>query len=751
MKINDNLDEYQNTIPILKFYLESYVYRDVLVSPPEPFKHQAIDVIKELDLIQSKLPASGQNTYENAVDFYEDIMDIFRKLKDAQTWFTPPCFSNFIYALPYTLSLKSDENNKLIVVVSEPSISDILQKFNTEFPDQPDLSGKTVKTIKIGNEAVDAVTLLQDWGRKNAFTSKSNNSVLNQASIDFSERPAEFYAHPTQNISITYVDENESDKTVELPFYAYVIKSMTSLNDICPAKKAVSGDGATLFKQAQHTIWSQLERMIGHNRVPTENTRNAVDSKRQGKKMLSSFLKKVRMNDGTSLKVKYLKIHSFHPKDDAEKEEFVKSLMDNLTETQEAATKADKLVLDLRSNGGGDEMLGRYTLHLLFPEVFPLYPKLDMLHSEVNREYSRLIVDAQTNWSINAYASRRRKMNWFDGETVVVSTNLGDETRERVWTSPFTIDGTYANYFAAKIKEWKHKGKTLFKPNDVAVLSDGLCLGTCSQFVKHVSEAKVARVIGMGGKSQKDENAKSASDAEAFSVGGSSAFCSLTSDMVEAMRAMKGVNTLSLPSSFAREGARVSVAQMNAYSFDWQQNHATSEFIVTKPDITLPYYRSPASFGEDVYEELKKLFEEKDGPVDGCLDWMVQVNEENCRSFFSRNEEYGFACNTTSRSFPNTTTTGATCVFAQCERGYYLRNTGRCSMIPNYEYGPINPPYRPTWIDEEEKRAQKTTNAIVVVGIVMVVIGVIYMLAMCIAGIMKGRQLKNGDKGALMS
>jgi hypothetical protein len=54
-------------VPKIKKYMESYVYRDIMKNPINPFNDIKYDLFDELDKIDNK-------DYTNGYEFYEDLM-----------------------------------------------------------------------------------------------------------------------------------------------------------------------------------------------------------------------------------------------------------------------------------------------------------------------------------------------------------------------------------------------------------------------------------------------------------------------------------------------------------------------------------------------------------------------------------------------------------------------------------------------------------------------------------------------------
>ena len=102
--------EANSYIDIIEKYLESYAYRDILLNPPAPLEYQAVDLLSELESLRENYPTNG-------FDYLEELRSILAKTKDAHTLFYPPCFSPFVFELPYEFELVVREDDSTQVII----------------------------------------------------------------------------------------------------------------------------------------------------------------------------------------------------------------------------------------------------------------------------------------------------------------------------------------------------------------------------------------------------------------------------------------------------------------------------------------------------------------------------------------------------------------------------------------------------------------------------------------------------------
>ncbi|KAA6358127.1 MAG: hypothetical protein EZS28_046346, partial [Streblomastix strix] len=85
----------------LKTYLNSYTFKDTALFPNvngTGYDQPSVDIFGGLEQIEHA-------SYNNTFDFYERVMVLLNKLKDAHTYFVPPCVQKFSYTLPYYFSI----------------------------------------------------------------------------------------------------------------------------------------------------------------------------------------------------------------------------------------------------------------------------------------------------------------------------------------------------------------------------------------------------------------------------------------------------------------------------------------------------------------------------------------------------------------------------------------------------------------------------------------------------------------------
>ncbi|KAA6366804.1 MAG: hypothetical protein EZS28_037668, partial [Streblomastix strix] len=202
--------EVTSTINLVKTYLNSYAFKDTSLYPNANgtgYDQPSVDIYGSLDEIE-------HTQFNNTFDFYERIMVLLNKLKDAHTYFVPPCIQKFSYVLPYVFSIyqNSDLTQSVRMHYVFPSarqkyLSDGGVDFrdNTEFL-RINLKGKPIYTDKgqLNDGTYLAAEAIARWADEEVSTARSSITRLNFAATgEFSLRPVAYYPHPEyENITV---------------------------------------------------------------------------------------------------------------------------------------------------------------------------------------------------------------------------------------------------------------------------------------------------------------------------------------------------------------------------------------------------------------------------------------------------------------------------------------------------------------------------------------------------------------------
>ncbi|KAH7819821.1 uncharacterized protein MONOS_3642 [Monocercomonoides exilis] len=461
----------------------------------------------------------------------------------------------------------------------------------------------------------------------------------------------------------------------------------------------------------QRMIEKENLRMAGKSKMEQSHLANEVEVKEIG-----TLLGSIHAVAIPEWKIGYCHIRSFSPQTE---EDFVK-FMDILVKVvQEAKENNYKMVFDVRNNGGGIIYLGAQLFHFLFPEEYPINPRYNYVRSNATDYIAKMMADRKY-----LIFTDYETMDFIDDVTNLPTsekkTNIGGKERTQTWSGSYAInsDRLLYEYIGSNIPSSLY-GKNLFDPNDLMFITDGECGSTCSQFLKHVKEAQLAKVIGIGGQlTHKDIDY----DIASFAAGNV-----ISSEAIDVYR--DEVNSIEgWPSKFPRSGTQMTFAMMTSYSFDWKKSDEQLEYKIVKPDEVYPFYPSiEVQLDPDSYislvEKVKKYF-------DVCYDWQVKVNESCAVPGEDANAVYGNPCKQGKFT--------SECAFARCANGYYRNKEDKCVKYP------VMPPLP----KEEDKPAKKRLSGGAIAGIVVgsvAVVGVAVAIAVVCIVRQKKKKTRKDD------
>ncbi|KAH7824196.1 uncharacterized protein MONOS_16490 [Monocercomonoides exilis] len=414
-------------------------------------------------------------------------------------------------------------------------------------------------------------------------------------------------------------------------------------------------------------------------------------------------------------KLGYCHIMSFSPSSDEDMVKFLKVFADVVSEVK---NNNYKMVIDVRNNGGGIIYLGAQLYHFLFPETFPINPRYNFVRGNASDYIASIMAD-------------KKLVVYTDYETLDVvddvlalptttkKTIVGGKERSQTWSGSYSLNSDrYLYEFVGSTIPSSLYGKNLFDPNDLMFITDGECGSTCSQFLKHVKEAQMAKVIGIGGQLTRKEIDY---DIASFAAGNV-----IRSSSIEELK-KEVSSSAGWPSKFPRQNTDLSFAMLTGYSFDWKTEDQQLEFKIVKPDVVYPYYPNIEEARDEkgyltLLEKVKKYF-------DVCYDWQVKVNTSCTVPSEDANAVYGNPCKQGKFT--------SECAFARCANGYYRNRNEKCVKYP------VMPPLP----KEEDKPKKLSSGAIagIVIGCVLAVLVVIAVIAICVVKGKKSKKAKKDD------
>jgi hypothetical protein len=159
-----NPDHMQEVIGNISFYLDSFVYSDIVKNPPSPYNDTKLNITQEFD----KIDVSKERPY---YEFYRAIKKTFSNFRDANYdilgdklphFLDDIYFPNYSMCLPFKFYLDYEENQEVYMYIKE------YPKCSKHYND----SSLTEKIKVLAKEPVlkingqDAFDFLQEFGRE---------------------------------------------------------------------------------------------------------------------------------------------------------------------------------------------------------------------------------------------------------------------------------------------------------------------------------------------------------------------------------------------------------------------------------------------------------------------------------------------------------------------------------------------------------------------------------------------------------
>ncbi|KAA6399904.1 MAG: hypothetical protein EZS28_004565 [Streblomastix strix] len=285
--ITSDKKEQNEVFEILNSYAALNVFGDALLSPSEPFKPLAIDLVSEINKL------STQN-FSNTNELYQNISQLFMRLKDPHSTFHKACNSLFTFILPYNLRAVLDSSNqsKVVLQLSKlPPQFKYVNDFYKRLPGFQEIENGTILAINITGGPTggdDPAQLLMNWADENIYYSKTSPARFNKAiQSDFSIRNQSVYNMPVNkaiNLTLLVPDKESYQSTqcekdcqqkeinqikkdkqiqVELPWYAIVKETVKSLNEKCPVDYSYLDENEQDIEEKEEEINSkQIKKLF---------------------------------------------------------------------------------------------------------------------------------------------------------------------------------------------------------------------------------------------------------------------------------------------------------------------------------------------------------------------------------------------------------------------------------------------------------------------------------------------------------
>ncbi|KAH7821127.1 uncharacterized protein MONOS_10304 [Monocercomonoides exilis] len=374
-------------------------------------------------------------------------------------------------------------------------------------------------------------------------------------------------------------------------------------------------------------------------------------------------------------KVGYLFVGTFELVTTEEIVEWLSGIINGITYIKDHAYK---LVVDLRTNGGGLFTFSDWLFKFLFPEEYPIFPTNTVVASEYSKRHLKLISQSPFNFITEPMTQELINDVWEKPKKTVPVIDEDGQERSQDWVYRFVEDYERALQSILQDVPLSYRNVRMFAPSDIMFLTDGTCGSACGRLLKHVKEKKLGKVVGLGGvlsgssipfdiasfagSSVIDTNVVERNRPQSRAMNENTQFQNVTNE-----------NVFPYPGKVPRLSTNIRISLIAAYSHDWNTPDELLEFKIIEPDEIFPIYADLINGFNP--EGIVKTVAQVKSSFDKCYDW--EVKDNYACSIPSGNEHAVFGNPCASGSFNENQ-----CKLSRCERGYYLNKEGKCKKRP---------------------------------------------------------------------
>lgn len=752
-------DEAAEYITIAKQYLESYAYRDIMLNPPAPHSYQAFDVLAELDALTEAPPSNGFEYVEAIKAIIQQFRDAhcqFVPPCESPFTFVLP----FLFKLVPAASGAGDNPPQVVLqrLIYQGHTFPPAEDLEGFVVQSIALDGQTYPDSEPAWETIALWAEQYEWPCRSP-----NARLSNAAWGYFSLRPLEAYSPPTTGSIKVKLLNPTTEEVIERVFnwYVYVSTEVSNMESLCPRKpssshmngirnllqkKDISISRSPEYKWLERNISADVEhfksifnfssqaiKQLSHNELrnavygelgrvfreqeekierhiknsysfPIENITNGFEHRYTQLANDDSSFQQLYSGDGlvtgiltpgnNKETIGYIQINTFNPSNLPECEKHIMQAL-----KQFKANNVPRIALDLCQNGGGRVALSDTLFRTLFPDVFPLYVRRNVVASKLNHLWFTIRHYRGSESDNVEYESPEKQLTVeqiFADPTSLTETGLGT-SRTRQWTNSFAWNYDKIDLFEQYTQRTEYFRKRWYQPDDILIVTDGTCGSACSQFVKRAAEHHTAKILGLGSHWMRNDTATQY-DIGSFAGGNvvdSAAFENLLvtgGKILEQLLAIENptpditafiaelIDELeAVPSSFPRDSMfRIDVT--TAYSTEHTTLDQQLEFKVLPPDVISPSYLTPLF----PLKDRLQIIADHESIFNKCFDWQVHVTDEclqkkqqeatKAGTTLPEHTSYGHPCAADGSAFDEDE-----CVLAGCADGYYYKEDGTCA------------------------------------------------------------------------
>ncbi|KAK2964239.1 hypothetical protein BLNAU_770 [Blattamonas nauphoetae] len=683
LKDDSSKTEMRTSLNAAYSYVEHYSFLHHAKNPPKEMQSDVdkVDLLHELRFLNNTIPS-----YNSLPQFHIALSRVLAKVRDANLFYTPPCLSTFNYDFPYSLKLDvSNESNPRIKLETR-TVHDFTKLFESDNKINTTLNGATVTKWNItGSSSGDPVADLAKWANENVFYSKSSSVRFNLALQSWFMTRHASHAEVPKPVHVELTLDGGSKVTHDIGFYVYNLgdKTYTDLNTLCPTIKKTNSDiqKPSIDHSEVASILSDVPEFESlpnerhsHNRYFDEEEIKHTIAKVLNVESVGSFSGVYHFDYQVytavlhDVKLGFIKITYFSREGHYG---FRDAMALGFQRIRDAG--CDKLLIDLRGCDTGAANMADQFLLSLFPDAFPAMPLEDSETGEFSsfmnlyhNGTTEHLIDPDTLAQISPDKVRTRKFQEVDGREI-----------EKEYFTQYRRKHTSGDMYAAYYYYWGNRPtdfSRLFSPEQVTVLTDGVCFGACARFMNNVKEKNLAKIVFCGGYPIKAPVNPTISS----SAGTGKRYSASAVNSVYTNKKKDNPFT-----TFPRTTQDLVFGFSILYSSLKDKQDENWEYEFKAPHSIIPFY-GPTYINTNVMLNTAQTVSDL-GLFGKCEDGQITISDK-CKADKSdpENTQYGYLCK-------NGAYDNSTCVSAGCKGGYYMnKSSSKCDPTPaSYMYKPL--------------------------------------------------------------
>ncbi|KAL7718964.1 VWFA domain-containing protein [Entamoeba marina] len=469
-----------NLVNSLKVLLETYVYKDIMKSPPQPNGYSSYYEIVNIDERLNDINVTETSMYT----FYREIKDIFHDIHDLHLSFTLTSnstndygFDSFYAVLPFSIEIENNGTEAYFI----PNTA--AKTYGFTIPET--LTNNENVTIKTVNDKTPFEWIREFGDNYTGLKSphgKFTYALETMATVSLAQIPL---TKDILSTPITVVYENGDELTLSYEMFCIRLNSVSDSTKEAITKKITRknlspltiGDLIEMPKLADETVYDYQS---------TDGT----------------FACKTYDDDEKQINT--ITITSFHPAD-----AYLQSYLNTLGQCFKQFDSNDyPISVILPMNGGGLVAISQYVEQFLAP------------HSDVRITNSERISSGTANCLDNLYDGSLHNISNCESVTDFSTTEL--------YTNP-NVD-TFGEYEHKRTQPTTYNPVNILqlsfdkirKPTEIVVFTDGFCYSACSLLTKDLKEKGNAIIVGFEGDPEGDLNLFDAGQSPTFVIGSAS-------------------------------------------------------------------------------------------------------------------------------------------------------------------------------------------------------------------------------------